>query len=181
MSICPQCQSDAHLRLQRRDEEPGYLCTECGTWMQFGALPPQGPSRPRRTQDHKNSPGRWPEDFPLDEAGKVAEGLVVLSKSGGSRVAPPVLACAARRSAAPAGSSASPGRPGQTLRPCSAGWHYDAETKTVRITGGGEISARFVSPSAARRRPAPEGGVAHPGLSGQAQGLAHRRLIRATG
>ena len=81
MSVCPQCQTDAHLRLQRRDGEPGYTCTQCGTWMQFGALPPKVPTR-SRAQAHKASPGRWPEDFPLDEAGKVEEGLVVLSKSG---------------------------------------------------------------------------------------------------
>jgi Zn ribbon nucleic-acid-binding protein len=42
MSVCPQCETDAHLRLQRRDGEPGYTCTECGTWMQFGALPVAG-------------------------------------------------------------------------------------------------------------------------------------------
>ena len=45
MSVCPQCETDAHLRLQRRDGEPGYQCDACGTWMQFGALPPK--ARPR--------------------------------------------------------------------------------------------------------------------------------------
>ena len=155
MSVCPQCESDANLRLQRRDDEPGYVCTKCGTWMQFGALAPQGPSR-RRTQDHKNSPGRWPADFPLDEAGKVAEGLVVLSKSGelegrttGARLRCTSVGC-------PGWFIGVTWETGQSLRPCSAGWKYDPETKTIRITGGGEISARFISPGPLGVEPLPK-------------------------
>jgi hypothetical protein len=30
--------------------------------------------------------------------------------------------------------------------PCSKGWTYDPVARAVRITGGGEISARIVSP-----------------------------------
>ena len=84
MAECPQCQSDADLRLQRRDGEPGYVCEKCGTWVQFGALPPTVPTR-NQAQAHKASPGLWPEDFPLDADGKVEEGLVVCSKSGRHR------------------------------------------------------------------------------------------------
>jgi Zn ribbon nucleic-acid-binding protein len=78
MSVCPQCETDAHLRLQRRDGEPGYQCDACGTWMQFGALPPRAPSKGRAAA-HKASPGHWPTEVPLTEDGKVEEGLVVLS------------------------------------------------------------------------------------------------------
>lgn len=146
MSVCPQCETDAHLRLQRRDGEPGYQCTECGTWLQFGALPPK-PASKTRAAVHKASPGRWPEDFPLDAAGKVEEGLVVKSKSGelegrttGARQRCSSIGC-------PGWFVAVTWETGQALRPCSEGTHYDAETKTIRITAGGEISARFVAPS----------------------------------
>src|SRR5688572_17361926 len=81
MSECPQCQSDNYLRLQRRDGEPGYTCERCGTWVQFGALPPKEPTR-NRAQAQKASPGVWPADLPIDEKGRVEEGLVVWSKSG---------------------------------------------------------------------------------------------------
>jgi hypothetical protein len=123
MSVCPQCQNDDHLRLQRRDGEPGYMCTECGTWLQFGALPP------------------------VDADGKVEEGLVVLSKSGelegrttGARQRCSSIDC-------PGWFIAVTWETGQALKPCSQGWTYDPDTKTIRITGGGEISARFVSPA----------------------------------
>lgn len=145
MSVCPQCQTDVHLRLQRRDGEPGYGCELCGTWMQFGALPPK-PSTKSRVQVHKASPGRWPADFPLTGDGKVEEGLVVRSKSGelegrttGARQRCTVIGC-------PGWSVAVTWETGQAVRSCSEGSHYDVATKVIRITGGGEISARFVSP-----------------------------------
>src|SRR3954469_25861335 len=85
MPVCEQCQDDHHLKLHRRDGapdgEPGWICTQCGTWMIFGALPPKTDTR-SRAASHKDSPGLWPADFPIDEAGKVEEGLVVRSKSG---------------------------------------------------------------------------------------------------
>src|SRR3954447_17684503 len=90
--------------------------------------------------------GDWPADFLLTEDGRVEEGVVVLSRSGkiegrttGSR----------RRCS----STGCPGwfigvswETGQRLFPCSEGWRYDVETNTVRIMGGGEISARVISP-----------------------------------
>ena len=36
---------------------------------------------------------------------------------------------------------------GQSLKACSEGWHYDPTTKETRITGGGEISGRVISPA----------------------------------
>ena len=145
MSVCPQCQTDAHLKLQRRDGEPGYICTVCSTWMQFGALPPKVPDR-SRAQAHKASPGRWPEELPIDGDGKVEEGLIVWSKSGeiegrttGARSRCTSIDC-------PGWFIAVTWESGQALKPCSQGWKYDPATKTIRITGGGEISGRFVSP-----------------------------------
>ena len=156
MSVCPQCQSDAHLRLQRSDDgEPGYVCTECGTWLQFGALPPKVPTR-SRAQAHKASPGIWPEDFPLDEAGKVAEGIVVRSKSGalegrttGARTRCTSVGC-------PGWMIAVTWETGQALRACSQGWTFDPATNTIQVTGGGEISARVVSPAPAGIDPLPK-------------------------
>jgi len=145
MSECPQCQSDADLRIQRRDGEPGYVCEKCGTWVQFGGLPPTVATR-TRAQAHKASPGRWPEDFPVDADGKVAEGLVVRSKSGllegrmtGARQRCPSIDC-------PGWLVAVTWESGQALKACSQGWEYDPKTKETRITGGGEISGRFISP-----------------------------------
>lgn len=145
MSVCPLCETDAHLRLQRRDGEPGYECNTCGTWMQFGALPPKTPTKGRAAA-HKASPGRWPAEVPLTEDGKVEEGLVVRSRSGdiegrttGVRQRCTSIGC-------PGWFVAVTWETGQALRPCSEGWHYDADTKTIQITGGGEISARVIGP-----------------------------------
>jgi hypothetical protein len=145
MSVCPQCETDAHLRLQRRDGEPGYVCGQCGTWLQFGALPPRAPSK-GRAQAHKSSPGRWPAELPLTEDGKVEEGLVVRSRSGeiegrttGARIRCTSIGC-------PGWFVAVTWETGQALRPCSEGWTYDAATKIIQITGGGEISARVIGP-----------------------------------
>jgi hypothetical protein len=43
----------------------------------------------------------------------------------------------------------------QTMRPCSEGWTYDPATRTIRITGGGEISARVISPKPLGTPPLP--------------------------
>ncbi|MSO87105.1 MAG: hypothetical protein EXQ71_06245 [Acidimicrobiia bacterium] len=146
MSVCPQCQTDVNLRLQRRDGEPGYQCSKCDTWLQFGALPPKAPTKGRASA-HKASAGRWPDDFPLDADGKIAEGIVVTSKSGdiegrttGARLRCNSIGC-------PGWFIAVTWESGQALRPCSEGWHYDAATNTIRITGGGEISGRFIAPA----------------------------------
>jgi Zn ribbon nucleic-acid-binding protein len=154
MSVCPQCQTDAHLKLHRRDGEPGYKCSQCDTWLQFGALPPKVPTM-TRTRAHKASPGRWPEDFPLEADGKVAEGLVVWSKSGelegrttGARQRCSSIGC-------PGWFVAVTWETGQALKPCSEGSHYDPATKTIRITGGGEISARVATSPALGVDPLP--------------------------
>lgn len=92
------------------------------------------------------APGPWPAAFPVLENEKVAEGLPVWSLSGeiegrttGARL--------------PCSSHGCPGwfigvrwETGQLMRICSKGWVYDPARKEVRVTGGGEISARFISP-----------------------------------
>jgi len=145
MSVCPQCQTDAHLRLQRREGEPGYQCAACDTWIQFGALPPK-PSTKSRIQQHRADPGRWPADFPLDATGKVEEGLVVWSRSGalegrttGSRQRCKVVGC-------PGWALAVTWETGQALKPCSEGIEYDPATKVLRISAGGELTGRFAIP-----------------------------------
>ena len=99
-------------------------------------------------EEHMADQGEWPEDFPVNEKGRVEEGLVVWSRSHTIE----------GRTTGPRRRCASFGCPGWFIGvnwesetapwyPCSKGWHYDAETKTIRITGGGEISARINSPN----------------------------------
>lgn len=99
-------------------------------------------------EEQANSPGMWPADFPLRSDGTVAEGLVVLSQSGSieGRTTGHRSRCLAFD--CPGwfiGVNWETGQP--ALRPCSEGWHYDPTNHTVRITGGGEISARFGAPA----------------------------------
>lgn len=104
---------------------------------------------------HFADPGSWPSELPFDDSGKVEEGLVVRSLSGEieGRTTGARLRCS---------SFGCPGwfigvtwETGQTMRICSQGWRYDPASRTVRVTGGGEISARFVSPPPLGTPPAP--------------------------
>lgn len=90
--------------------------------------------------------GPWPEEFPALGVNKVAEGLVVRSLSG-------EIQGRTTGNRQPCKSHHCPGwfigvrwETGQLLFICSEGWAYDPATKQVRVTGGGEISARCVSP-----------------------------------
>jgi len=108
-------------------------------------------------EEHRRSAGSWPGEMPVDAAGRVDEGLTVWSRSGtiqgrttGSR----------RRCT----STGCPGwfigvswETGQRFFPCSQGWRYDPVDRSVRITGGGEISARVVSPRPLGTPPLPRG------------------------
>jgi hypothetical protein len=91
-------------------------------------------------------PGPWPSDFELTSSGGVEEGLVVLSRTGeisgrttGSRRTCTTIGC-------PGWFVGVRWETGQLVHACSEGWHYEAATRVIRITGGGEISARVVSP-----------------------------------
>jgi hypothetical protein len=100
-------------------------------------------------------PGPWPVEFPILDDGSVVEGLVVWSQSGEieGRTTGARLPCI---------SYGCPGwfigvrwETGQLMRICSEGWRYDPESGSVRVTGGGEISARFVSPKPLGSPPLP--------------------------
>jgi hypothetical protein len=89
----------------------------------------------------------WPGDFPLKADGAIEEGLLVLSRSGGIEG----RTTGSRRRCS---SDGCPGwfigvkwETGQMMYACSEGWTYDRSDRSVRITGGGEISARVVSPT----------------------------------
>ena len=44
---------------------------------------------------------------------------------------------------------------GQQMYICSEGWHYDPNANRIDVIGGGEISARFISPKPLGRPPLP--------------------------
>jgi len=97
----------------------------------------------------------WPEAFPTTGAGGVAEGIPVFSRTGAIEG----RTTGSRRKCASAGC---PGwfigvrwETGQMMHICSEGWAYDPATRTVRVTGGGEISARVVSPAPLGTPPLP--------------------------
>ncbi len=92
------------------------------------------------------APGPWPAAFPVTDDGGVAEGVLVRSQSG-------EIEGRTTGSRRPCVSHGCPGwfigvrwETGQLMSICSEGWAYDPATGEVRVTGGGEISARFVSP-----------------------------------
>lgn len=99
--------------------------------------------------------GPWPATFPIASDGKVEEGLVVRSISGAIEG----RTTGARR---PCISHGCVGwfigvrwETGQLMQICSEGWVYDAPTSSIRVTGGGEVSARFVSPKPLGTPPLP--------------------------
>jgi hypothetical protein len=106
-------------------------------------------------REHRLTAGSWPKEMPVGTDGRVEEGLVVWSISGtiegrttGARLRCLSIGC-------PGWFIGVTWETGQRFRPCSQGWLYDPETKTVRITGGGEISARFVAPAPLGTDPLP--------------------------
>ena len=108
---------------------------------------------PRETQ--RDSPGSWPTGFPVTADGKIEEGLIVRSISGdiegrttGARLRCSALGC-------PGWFIGVTWETGQRLRPCSEGWRYSSTKNEVRITGGGEISARFDYPKPLGEPPLP--------------------------
>jgi hypothetical protein len=104
--------------------------------------------------------GPWPSEFPVLSDGDVEVGLVVWSLSGeiegrttGNRRpctadGPPGVGC-------PGWFIGVTWETGQRMAICSKGWHYDPVSRSVRITDGGEISARFRSPKPLGEPPLP--------------------------
>jgi hypothetical protein len=100
-------------------------------------------------------PGPWPEEFPALGVNQVAVGLRVRSLSGeiegrttGNRRPCISLGC-------PGWFIGVRWETGQLLSICSEGWAHHPSTKEIRLTGGGEISARCVSPAPLGITPAP--------------------------
>ncbi|MEO8694168.1 MAG: hypothetical protein ABI658_11665 [Acidimicrobiales bacterium] len=100
-------------------------------------------------------PGPWPAAFPVLVNENVREGLIVRSLSGAIEG----RTTGARR---PCISRGCPGwfvtvrwETGQLMHICSQGWQYDPMSASIRITGGGEVSARVVSPKPLGTPPAP--------------------------
>lgn len=88
----------------------------------------------------------WPSHFPLVESGRVRTGIVVRSLDGriegrttGGRRSCPSKRCNGWLVGVH-------WQTGQQLHICSEGWHYDPSTDELHVIGGGNISARFVSP-----------------------------------
>jgi hypothetical protein len=100
--------------------------------------------------------GPWPNEFPTRADNRVAEGLVVTSKSGR-------LEGRTTGSRRPCSSTGCPGwfigvlwETGQQTYICSEGWRYDPASNSVRVVDGGEISARWVSPPPEGVQPMPQ-------------------------
>jgi len=88
----------------------------------------------------------WPRQFPTDSSGRISEGLIVRSltnrlegRTMGGRYECPSASCEGWLISVLWES-------GQRLHICSEGWHYDPTKLEVQVVGGGEISARFVTP-----------------------------------
>lgn len=97
--------------------------------------------------EHFASPGDWPEHFPVDEHGRVEEGLAVWSMSGAleGRTTGGRQRCLAY--GCPGWFIDVTWRSGQDLRPCSKGWTYDPTENVVKVTGGNDdVSARLSDP-----------------------------------
>ena len=88
----------------------------------------------------------WPKMLPHSSEKQIEEGIPLFSVSGKIEG----RATGSRRKCA---SDKCPGwfigvlwESGQQMYICSEGWHYDFENDRINVIGGGEISARFVSP-----------------------------------
>lgn len=97
----------------------------------------------------------WPVAFAPLPNGRVPVGLVVRSLSGaiegrttGGRRRCPARGC-------PGWLVTVSWETGQLLHICSEGWHFDPSSHEIHVVGGGEISARFVSPPPLGEPPRP--------------------------
>jgi hypothetical protein len=92
----------------------------------------------------------WPKAFPLINEKTVREGIAVFSISGKihGRTTGNRRKCASK--SCPGWFVEVQWETGQKFWPCSEGWHYsvdEAGEPRIDIIGGGEISARFISPN----------------------------------
>ena len=93
----------------------------------------------------------WPRMLPYSSEKQIKEGIPLFSVSGNVEG----RATGSRRKCISGKSDIDkcPGwfigvlwESGQQMYICSEGWHYDSENDRIDVIGGGEISARFVSP-----------------------------------
>lgn len=98
----------------------------------------------------------WPTHLPVLDDGTIRVGMVVKSLSGrmegrtiGGRQRCPSHQCNGWLIGVH-------WEDGQRLRICTEGWHYDPVVDEIRVIGGGEISARFISPKPLGRQPLPK-------------------------
>lgn len=90
--------------------------------------------------------GGWPTSLDVLVDGRIEEGLTVRSLTGwmegrttGGRQGCPSHTCDGWLVGVV-------WEDGQERRICTMGWHFDPDTRELRIVGGGEVSARFVTP-----------------------------------
>jgi hypothetical protein len=102
---------------------------------------------------HENG---WPRNFDVVDDGKISVGLPVFSLSGkiegrttGGRRGCPSHSCSGWLIGVL-------WETGQMMHICSVGWHYDENKREIQVVGGGEISARFVSPKPSGVPPLPK-------------------------
>lgn len=104
----------------------------------------------------------WPKEFPLVSEKEVAEGIRIFSMSG--KIEGRTTGSRRRCTARDCGGwfVGILWETGQQMHLCSEGWHYSAPgpsagnmTPRIDIIGGGEISARFVSPRPLGVQPLP--------------------------
>ena len=88
----------------------------------------------------------WPTALAVLDGARIAEGLTVRSLTGwiegrttGGRYPCPSNSCDGWLVGVV-------WEDGQERRICTMGWHYDPDREELRIVGGGEVSARFVTP-----------------------------------
>ena len=93
----------------------------------------------------------WPKMLPYSSEKQIKEGIPLFSVSGNveGRATGSRRKCISGKS----DSDKCPGwfigvlwESGQQMYICSEGWHYDSEKNRIDVIGGGEISARFISP-----------------------------------
>ena len=93
----------------------------------------------------------WPKMLPYSSEKQIKEGIPLFSVSGNveGRATGSRRKCISGKGT----SDKCPGwfigvlwESGQQMYICSEGWHYDSENNRIDVIGGGEISARFISP-----------------------------------
>ena len=93
----------------------------------------------------------WPKMLPYSSEKQIKEGIHLFSVSGNveGRATGSRRKCISGKGT----SDKCPGwfigvlwESGQQMYICSEGWHYDSENNRIDVIGGGEISARFISP-----------------------------------